>query len=238
MASLGLTAEELHGLSRRQLQNLAKQHNIRANGKSSEIVQALVALPSRDENSEPSVAGIVAGGGALADVAAETSKGSCGDIEKSAPEPKELVASASVPGEAAQEIARLKAENAKLRERLLREAVESQVGGAPCAVGDTVLAVYGGDGKKHAATVAALSDDDTVDWADGDQRHRVVKSHSVFKDGIACKHVEATAPLPAPTHTLEQMRQSLALLQIKQLQARRARQGGTYTVAHALCSLS
>ena len=176
------TAAELRGLDRRRLQSLAKQHNIRANAKSRDIIQKLLALqPSShgdgDENSGSSHANIeAAGGGALSNTAAvkRTSSSRGGEAPLpvvgggSAPllplqkeEPKEDVPP-SVAGTGASgqdEIARLRAENATLRERLRTFEPRAELSVVPVVAAPRVL------GAPVARVAGAVAGADSLrDW--------------------------------------------------------------------------
>eukprot|EP00930_Biecheleria_cincta_P010038 TRINITY_DN111961_c0_g1_i1.p1 TRINITY_DN111961_c0_g1~~TRINITY_DN111961_c0_g1_i1.p1 ORF type:complete len:395 (-),score=30.30 TRINITY_DN111961_c0_g1_i1:73-1257(-) len=56
-----------------------------------------------------------------------------------------------------------------------------------CSLGDNVSALFGGRGEPQPALIVARSGDDiTVNWTDGDARHRTMKAWQVFKDRMRC----------------------------------------------------
>lgn len=58
-----------------------------------------------------------------------------------------------------------------------------------CSLGDNVSALFGGRGEPFAAIVVARSGNNvTVNWTDGDTRHRTMKVWQVFKDRMPCGH--------------------------------------------------
>merc|ERR1719491_1423659 len=91
---------------------------------------------------------------------------------------------------------------AEVAQRICQASTSSSSGASnqgPCAAGDTVKAVWAGNGEQYLAVIVSMhAGHITVNWDDGDSQHRVVKAEQVFKNKYACSTL-TEAPTLAPT---------------------------------------
>eukprot|EP00941_MAST-03F_sp_MAST-3F-sp1_P000637 g637.t1 len=73
-------------------------------------------------------------------------------------------------------------------EEMVKEEARRKRLGKSCKKGDTVDAIFAGDGKVYKATIQSVNGDNTitVNWRNNDPSHRTVQNSNVFRAGLSC----------------------------------------------------